>query len=65
MEVSQLLKFLLSTPGLSITGIGCLVILWLVGKLPGASFFFIVSGISIWRSFFIAAIIGQGFLTLN
>jgi hypothetical protein len=36
-------KFLLSTPGLIITGIGCLVILWLVGKLLGASFFFVAA----------------------
>jgi len=36
-------KFLLSTPGLIITGIGCLAILWLVEKLLGASFFFIAA----------------------
>ena len=36
-------KFLLSKPGLIITGIGCLAILWLVGKLLGASFFFIAA----------------------
>jgi len=36
-------KFLLSTPGLIITGIGCLAMLWLVGKLLGASFFFIAA----------------------
>ena len=36
-------KFLLSAPGLIITGIGCLAILWLVGKLLGASFFFIAA----------------------
>ena len=36
-------RFLLSTPGLIITGIGCLAILWLVGKLLGASFFFIAA----------------------
>ncbi len=34
-------KFLLSTPGLIITGNGCLAILWIIGKLLGASFFFI------------------------
>ena len=28
-------KFLLTTPGLIITGIGCLAVLWLVGKLLG------------------------------
>ena len=36
-------KFLLSTPGLIITGIGCLAILWIIGKLLGASFFFIAA----------------------
>ncbi len=36
-------KFLLSTPGLIIAGIGCLAILWLIGKLLGASFFFIAA----------------------
>jgi len=36
-------KFLLSTPGLIITGIGCLATLWIIAKLLGASFFFIAA----------------------
>jgi hypothetical protein len=36
-------KFLLSTPGLIITVVGCLAILWIAGKVLGASFFFIAA----------------------
>ncbi len=34
-------KFLLSKPGLVITGIGTLAILWIISRLLGASIFFI------------------------
>jgi len=36
-------KFLLSTPGIVLMGIGALVVLWIFGKLVGASFFFIAT----------------------
>ncbi len=36
-------KFLLSKPGLIITGIGALAILWIISRLLGASFFFIAA----------------------
>ena len=50
-------KFLLTTPGLIITGIGCLAILWLVGKLLGASFFFIAAVVIVFLIVLIAYLI--------
>lgn len=50
-------KFLLSTPGLIITGIGCLAILWLVGKLLGASFFFIAAVVIVFLIVLIAYLV--------
>ena len=49
-------RFLLSTPGFIITGIGCLAILWLVGKLLGASFFFIAAVVIVFLIALIAAL---------
>ena len=50
-------KFLLSTPGLIITGVGCLAILWLVGKLLGASFFFIAAVVIVFLIVLIAYLV--------
>jgi high-affinity Fe2+/Pb2+ permease len=50
-------KFLLSKPGLIITGIGCLAILWLVGKLLGASFFFIAAIVIVFLILLIAYLV--------
>jgi high-affinity Fe2+/Pb2+ permease len=50
-------RFLLSTPGLIITGIGCLAILWLVGKLLGASFFFIAAIVIVFLILLIAYLV--------
>ena len=50
-------KFLLSTPGLIITGIGCLAILWFVGKLLGASFFFIAAVVIVFLILLIAYLV--------
>jgi len=50
-------KFLLTTPGLIITGIGCLAVLWLVGKLLGASFFFIAAVVIVFLIVLIAYLI--------
>jgi high-affinity Fe2+/Pb2+ permease len=50
-------KFLLSTPGLIITGVGCLAILWLVGKLLGASFFFIAAVVIVFLILLIAYLV--------
>jgi high-affinity Fe2+/Pb2+ permease len=50
-------KFLLSTPGLIITGIGCLAILWLIGKLLGASFFFIAAIVIVFLILLIAYLV--------
>ena len=50
-------KFLLSTPGLVITGVGCLAILWLVGKLLGASFFFIAAVVIVFLIVLIAYLV--------
>ena len=55
-------KFLLSTPGLVITGVGCLAILWLVGKLLGASFFFIAAVVIV---FLIVVLLGMGFVMFD
>ena len=50
-------KFLLSAPGLIITGIGCLAILWLVGKLLGGSFFFIAAIVIVFLILLIAYLV--------
>ena len=50
-------KFLLSMPGFIITGIGCLAILWLVGKLLGASFFFIAAVVIVFLIVLIAYLV--------
>jgi high-affinity Fe2+/Pb2+ permease len=50
-------KFLLSSPGLIITGIGCLAILWLIGKLLGASFFFIAAVVIVFLILLVAYLV--------
>ncbi len=50
-------RFLLSTPGLVITAIGCLVVLWIIAKLLGASFFFIAAVVIVFLILLIAYLV--------